>query len=276
MTLLGERIADTAQTTMGEVVLSVIAPCFNEEDNVDLLVDRTIATFDTLGVSAELLLIDDGSRDATWDRITRRAQADSRVRDLRHETNRGIEEAWHSGLRAANGRLVCLIDADLQNRPEDIPQLFKAYLRDVPDLVQAVRHPMRGVRRCRMFSRGLNLLLNVVFGMKLRDNKSGFVLARKEALTELLHHEREYRYFQSFIGAAAGVRGYSITEVDTEFDQRHAGRSFLSRFPLLVSLRIVKEMIRYRVETWEQSRKARRGTNWFLTARLADSTGGDA
>jgi len=275
MTLSGETAHDSARTALGEVVLSVIAPCFNEKDNVDLLVDRTIATFDAMGIPAELLLIDDGSHDATWDRITGKAQADPRVRGVRHEVNCGIEGAWHSGLRTANGRLTCLIDADLQNRPEDIESLYRAYLRDVPDLVQAVRHPMRGVRRCRLFSRGLNLLLNVVFGMKLRDNKSGFVLARRETLTELLQHEREYRYFQSFIGAAAGVRGYLITEVDTDFDQRHAGKSFLSRFPILVSLRIVREMIRYRAETWELAHKTRRQTNWFPTSALADSTGGE-
>ena len=166
----------------GDIVISVIAPCFNEEENVDPLVDRMIAAFDAMNVPAELLLIDDGSRDATWERISVRAAADARVRGVKHDANRGIEGAWQSGLEAAKGRLACLIDADLQNRPEDVVRLYKAYLRDLPDLVQAVRHPVRGLRRCRMFSRGLNFLLNTVFGMKLRDNKSGFVLGRRETL----------------------------------------------------------------------------------------------
>jgi dolichol-phosphate mannosyltransferase len=260
----------------GDVVLSVIAPCFNEEGNVDALVDRMVATFDAMNVSAELLLIDDGSRDATWERVAARVQGDSRVRGVKHETNQGIEGAWRSGIDAAGGHLACLIDSDLQNRPEDVARLYKAYLRDVPDLVQAVRHPVRGLRRCRLFSRGLNFLLNTVFGMKLRDNKSGFLLARKEALAELLRHEGEYRYFQSFIGAAAGVRGYYITEVDTDFDQRRAGKSFLSRLPIVVSIRIVREMFRYRAETWERSRKTRRPRDWFLTASLADQAGAKA
>ncbi|MDO8632364.1 MAG: glycosyltransferase family 2 protein [Phycisphaerales bacterium] len=260
----------------GDVVLSVVAPCFNEEGNIDSLVDRMVATFDSMNVSADLLLIDDGSRDATWERIAARVQGDSRVRGVKHETNRGIEGAWRSGMDAAAGCLVCLIDSDLQNRPEDVARLYRAYLRDVPDLVQAVRHPVRGLRRCRLFSRGLNFLLNTVFGMKLRDNKSGFVLARKAALAELLQHEGEYRYFQSFIGTAAGVRGYFITEVDTDFDQRRTGKSFLSRFPIVVSMRIVSEMFRYRAETWELSRKSRRPMDWFLTASLTDQTGAKA
>ncbi len=261
---------------MGDVVLSVIAPCFNEEGNIEALVDRTLATFDSLGIAGQLFLVDDGSRDETWNRITARVQADSRVHGIRHQSNRGIEAAWQSGLEQSAGRLVCLIDADLQNRPEDIEKLYRAYLRDVPELVQAVRHPVRGVRRCRLFSRGLNLLLNFVFGMRLRDNKSGFLLARREVMNELLRNDGGYRYFQSFVGAAAGVRGYGITEVDTEFDARHAGTSFLSRFPILVSLRIIREMIRFRRETWHLSRSMRKQRDWFLAASMTDSAGANA
>jgi len=276
MTSPGTQTPPTSHVGPGDIVLSVIAPCFNEEANVDPLVDRMIAAFDALNVPAELLLVDDGSRDATWERVSARAAVDPRVRGFRHDANRGIEGAWRTGLEAAKGHLACLIDADLQNRPEDVIQLYKAYLRDLPDLVQAVRHPERKLRRCRMFSRGLNFLLNAVFGMRLRDNKSGFVLARREALRELLRHEGKYRYFQSFIGAAAGVRDYIITEVDTDFDLRHAGKSFLSRFPILVSYRIVREMFRYRRETLDLSRKLRRSTDWFQTAALPGPTGANA
>jgi len=249
-----------------EVVLSVIAPCFNEEGNIDALVDRTLATFDALGLDGELILIDDGSDDETWRRIVAGSQSDRRVRGQRQHGNFGIEAAWRKGLQAARGHLVCFIDSDLQNRPEDIAHLFKAYVRNVPDLVQAVRHPVRGLRRRRLFSRGLNLLLNVAFGTKLRDNKSGFVLGRKSSIAPLLEHRNAYRYFQSFIGAAAGVRGYSFIEVDTDFEQRQAGRSFLSRFPLIVSARIVWELFKYRVETWQLWRSRCQQVDWFGSA----------
>ncbi len=251
---------------LDEVVLSVIAPCFNEEGNIDALADRTLATFDAMGVDGELILIDDGSEDDTWQRIITRTQNDRRVRGQRQHRNFGIEAAWGKGLQAARGHLVCLIDSDLQNRPEDIARLFKAYIQHVPDLVQAVRHPVRGLRHKRLFSRGLNLLLNMVFGTKLRDNKSGFVLGRKSSIVPMLEHRNEYRYFQSFIGAAAGVRGYSIIEVDTDFEQRQAGTSFLSRFPLVVSARIVWELFKYRVETRELSRAHRGQVDWFGSA----------
>jgi glycosyltransferase involved in cell wall biosynthesis len=230
------------------IELSVIAPCFNEEGNVAELVRRTTAVFDELGIDAELVLIDDGSRDRTWELIEHAAGSEPRVRGVRHHENRGIEGGWNSGIEAARGELLCLIDSDLQNRPEDIPRLYRLYRSERPDMVQAVRHT-RGVQSRKLFSRGLNTILNVSFGMSLRDNKSGFILASRAVLAELLQHRFRYRYFQSFIGAAAGVRGYRIAEVDTDFHPRQAGKSFLSDYPVVVSLRICGELLKYRAET---------------------------
>ena len=78
-------------------VLSVIAPCFNEELNVDNLVARTLASLDALPVPAELILVDDGSRDATWARIEALEKAHDRVRGFRHAKNKGIVGGWPWG-----------------------------------------------------------------------------------------------------------------------------------------------------------------------------------
>jgi phenylacetate-CoA ligase len=228
--------------------LSVIAPCYNEEGNVAELVRRTLATFDDANIHGELVLVDDGSKDTTWERITAAMRDEDRVVGVQHTINKGIEGGWHSGLEAARGDLICLIDSDLQNRPEDVAHMYAAYQREDPDLVQAVRHP-KNVHSRRMFSRGLNHLLNAAFGMDLRDNKSGFILCGRELMSELLQHRYRYRYFQSFIGAAAGVRGLRIAEIDTNFEPRQAGESFLSEFPVRVSLRIVGELAKFRWET---------------------------
>jgi phenylacetate-CoA ligase len=254
------------------VALTVIAPCFNEAGNIDPLVDRTLATFDRHGIPAELLLVDDGSADATWEAIARRSRRDARVRGVQHSRNRGIEAAWHSALARAAGELICLIDADLQNRPEDVAMLYATYRDGTADLVQGVRNPEEGVRRLLLFSRALNFLLNASFGMHLRDSKSGFILSRREVLADILDHRRQYRYFQSFIGVAAGARGYRIAEVDTPFDQRLAGRSFLRRFPVLVSLRIVWELVVYRLESrGARARAPRRAA--IVPAGVASSGG---
>ncbi|MFQ5590286.1 MAG: glycosyltransferase family 2 protein [Phycisphaerae bacterium] len=241
------RCAKAKRDTVG---LSVIAPCFNEEGNIGSLVRRTLAVFDAMGLKAELVLIDDGSSDATWARIVEHCRCDSRVCGHRHARNRGIVPSWTTGLNRSSGELVCLIDADLQNRPEDIARLYEAFDEETCDVVQAVRHAVQGTRRLNLFSMGLLLLLNTVFNMRLRDSKSGFILCRRETLTAMLRHRHSYRYFQSLIGVSAGLRGFTIKEVDTLFEARVQGRSFLSRFPLLVSCRIVWEIIKFRVETW--------------------------
>ncbi len=254
-------------------VLTVIAPCFNEQDNIDLLVKRALATFDDMATSAEMVLVDDASTDETWTRIHEQTLRDDRIRGVRHDSNQGIVAAWHTGVAAARGKLICTIDADLQNRPEDIARLYKCYLRELPDVIQAVRHPGPGVTRCRLFSRGLNFLLNRAFGMRLRDNKSGFVLCRREVLTDILRHRYRYRYFQSFIGVSAHARGYQVADVHTDFDQRHGGTSFLNRFPIGVSLRIFWELLKFRVETLADAQAAGSRTGWPVAPGLAKSAG---
>ena len=156
--------------------------------------------------------------------------------------------AWLSGLEAARGSLVCLIDSDLQNLPEDVPRLYEAYVDGSADIVQAIRCAAPGVTRNRFFSRGLNGLLNVVFQMHSRDNKSGFILCRREVLTHVLQTRYTYRYFQNFLGVAAHARGYTISEIETIFGQRNGGTSFLSSMPLVFSARVLWEMVKFRVE----------------------------
>jgi len=260
------------------VEVSVIAPCLNEEANIQLLVERTLATFDRSGIAGELVLVDDGSTDRTWEEILTCSRRDTRVRGIRHTVNQGMEGAWKSGLHAACGSLLCLIDADLQNRPEDIAELYAAYRERKTDIVQAVRHPVEGARRCLAFSRGLNLLLNLTFGMGMRDSKSGFILTKREVLERILTHRYRYRYFQCFIGAAANVQGYTVAEIDTDFNGRHGGESFLSRLPIGVSLRALWELIKYRVETLAvtNARVAHVSDTCPLSAPLAGTTGSES
>ena len=243
----------------GPIVLTVIAPCLNEEANIPALVNRTLKVFDVMGVAAELLLIDDGSSDGTWEAIREHGARDTRVRGVRHASNLGIEHAWRSGLGAARGESVCLIDADLQNQPEDIALLYETYMRGSDDIVQAVRHPISPLERSLLLTRGLNTLLNTVFHTRLRDNKSGFIICSHDVLTHTLEHRYHYRYFQSLIGVAARARGFTIGEMDTVFHHRHGGTSFLSRFPVLVSTRILVELMKFRVEVWLESRRSQTG-----------------
>jgi phenylacetate-CoA ligase len=97
------------------------------------------------------------------------------------------------------------------------------------DVVQGWRTSIGRLRDSRwLLSRGLNVLLNACFAMRSRDNKSGFVVCRRVVLEEILSHRFRYRYFQTFITVSAQAKGYTIREVETLFESRRQGRSFMA------------------------------------------------
>jgi phenylacetate-CoA ligase len=209
--------------------LSVIVPCFNEELNIPELTARLLRTFEVGAFRGEVVLVDDGSRDGTA-RVIREQMAahPESVNGVFHITNLGIAEGWKSGARAARGRLCATIDADLQYQPEDLLRLRRELLEHSLDVVQGWRSTV-GRRKDRRYtmSRGLNALLNGVFSMSLQDNKSGFVMCEKEVFEDLLTYRGSYFYWQSFVMVAAHAKGYSYKQIETLFEQRRQGTSFL-------------------------------------------------
>jgi phenylacetate-CoA ligase len=222
--------------------LSVIAPCFNEEENLDALVGRVGAALTE--VDFELILVDDGSHDGSWERMARLASAHPFVVPVRHATNLGLVAGWRSGVAHARAELVCVLDADLQYRPEDIPRLLYAYRQAKVDIVQGARRWADGSRDPRFWiSRGLNLLLNAAFAMDLEDNKSGFFVCRRQVFETMLAHRERYHAWQNLIMVAANARGYSHLSVPVIFDKRNAGRSFLGALPVTHSLRSLMDVV---------------------------------
>ena len=217
---------------MKRIDVSVVAPCFNESRNVVELASRLQETFRKGGFQGEVILVDDGSSDDTGTLIDSLAKQHPNVVAVHHPSNRGIEAGWKTGLMTASGEHACLIDADLQNLPEDVSRLYREIRFSHADLVQGFRSSIGRVRDSRyLLSRGLNLILNLLFGMHQRDNKSGFVIARTETLRSILCHRLSYRYFQTFIAVSAYAKAYSIREIETLFTSRLLGKSFLPRLP---------------------------------------------
>jgi phenylacetate-CoA ligase len=229
--------------------LSVVAPCYNEAKNLPELVERLGRVFDRKEIAGEVVLVDDGSRDDTAEVIRALAAADPRVTGVFHEKNRGIAAAWTSGVERAAGEYVCFIDADLQNLPEDVWRLYREIRLTHADVVQGYRSSVGRLRDSRyLLSKGLNTLLNLLFGMSARDNKSGFVIGLRETMADILHHRYAYRYFQTFITVAARAKGYTVREVETIFESRLLGESFMSRVPLLVVARALGDLAKGFVE----------------------------
>jgi phenylacetate-CoA ligase len=231
------------------VELSVVVPCLNEEDNLDALVRRVGRAIG--GIEAvrrdggELILVDDGSADRTWDKMHALRRGAPFVVPQRHAKRRGIAEAWRTGVRAARGRLVCVLDADLQYEPEEIPRLHDLLERSQADIVQGARVPVDRPRDSRYWlSRGLNSVLNRTFGMNLRDNKSGFLVTRREVFVDLLDYRGDYAHWQVFIMVAARARGYRAVDTPTPFRPRVAGRSAFGDVPFGTVAQVCVDVVR--------------------------------
>ena len=209
--------------------LSVIVPCYNEEANLDELVTRFVTILDLFRIRAEIILVDDCSRDATRRVIEEleRRHADTVV-GVFHEQNQGISGGWRSGLAKSRAPLVAITDADLQYAPEDLPRLYQILKREGADVVQGWRiaKTFKGWYRYAL-SLAFSFMLNRLFGMNLRDIKSGFLCTRREIFGEMLETRYRYRYLQHFIVVNAASKGFSVRQEPVLFWDRHAGESFI-------------------------------------------------
>jgi dolichol-phosphate mannosyltransferase len=123
--------------------LSVVVPAFNEEANVETMHRRLVAALDDVVESLEILFIDDGSSDATWSRVRELAASDGRVRGIRFARNFGHQAALTAGVDAAKGRAVVIIDGDLQDPPEVIPEMVARW-REGFEVVYGQREEREG------------------------------------------------------------------------------------------------------------------------------------
>lgn len=222
--------------------LSVIVPCFNEEENLPLLTQRMVDALAGDQIDAEIILVDDASRDQTKKIIKEQEKKYKNVVGVYHEVNKGIVGGWRSGLEAAKGKFVVTIDADLQYLPEDVPRLYAEAKTDRWDLVQGWRQFSRDNHFIRFFlSVALSGFLNLLFGMWLKDIKSGFILYRKEVFIDIMDYKRDYQMFQHFVTIAANAKGYRINQIPVAFERRNAGESFITQ-PFWFSVRVLKEI----------------------------------
>lgn len=210
--------------------LSVVGSAYNESGNIVELVERLQRVFEKKDIDGEIVLINDASTDDTGSLMDELAHVYPNIQVAHNARNMGIAESWNIGAQAARGRYVCLMDTDLQNLPEDVHVLYRELLFTNADLVQGWRNHVGPTNHNPQYylSRGLNGLLNILFSMSLRDNKSGFVVARREVLLDVLKHKKRYRHFQTFITVAAHAKGYTIREIETLFAERQLGRSYLA------------------------------------------------
>lgn len=201
--------------------LSVVVPLYNEAGNVRPLYGAVRSALD-YGIRWELLLVDDGSRDATAELAGELAREDGRVRLIRLARNFGQTGAMQAGFDQSRGRAVVSMDGDLQNDPRDIPMLVER-LGDEYDLVAGYRV----ARQDRLMSRRLpswvaNHLIRWVTGVDIRDNGCSLKAYRRELLGQIRLYSDMHRFIPAI---AAGMAGARITEVPVRHHARRHGES---------------------------------------------------
>jgi len=201
--------------------LSVVVPLYNEEANVRPLYDAVTAALEN-GGRWELILVDDGSEDATAEMAGEIARDDDRVRLIRLARNFGQTGAMQAGFDQSRGRVVVSMDGDLQNDPRDIPMLVER-LGDEYDLVAGyrVRRQDRLVSR-RVPSWVANRLIRWVTGVDIRDNGCSLKAYRRELLDRVHLYSDMHRFIPA---VAAGIAGARITELPVRHHARRHGQS---------------------------------------------------
>ena len=203
-------ISDFATVIPPEV--SVIIPVFNEEGSVAQL--QTELEVALKGISHELLFVDDGSRDRTIERIRRNPG----VRILEFEKNTGQSAAMYAGLAAATGRVLVLIDGDLQNDPGDIPRLLREIERGA-DMVCGYRFKRRDTWFKRFQSKIANRVRSRFTKDGVRDTGCTLKAMRRECREALIPFHGMHRFIPALIKGL----GYKVTEVPVNHRRRQHG-----------------------------------------------------
>lgn len=214
-------------------MISVVAPIFNEGAGVDRFVDRLTEVLTAAGLTYELVLVDDGSADDSWDRVAARALLDEHVRGLKLSRNFGKESAVLAGLENAAGDAVVVIDSDLQHPPDAIPEMVRRW-REGAHVVEAVKRNRTGQGLVgRLGGRAFNKAFTGLTRVDLVDATDFRLLGRPalEALLRLPEHSSFFRGTSSWIG-------FRRSTIEVDIDQRAGGRSrwtFGSLFRLAVN-----------------------------------------
>ena len=204
-------------------MISIVVPAYNEERNLDVLHRRVSEIMDsTVGRDDwELVFVDDGSKDGTWQAIDALNKTDLRVRGVRLSRNFGHQSALMAGLAAARGQAVIMMDADLQHPPELLPQLVAKW-RDGFQIVHAVRRDPPNLSWFkRATSRAYYKMFAFLSGVEIEPGAADFRLLDRQVLDEILQFEEEGLFLRGIVHWV----GYATASVPFDCGERHAGSS---------------------------------------------------
>jgi dolichol-phosphate mannosyltransferase len=233
-------------------VLSLVVPCYNEADNLRPLMAAIRDSAEPLQLAYEIVVTDDCSRDGSWDILKELAAKDAHIRVQRFAFNCGESAASWAGLKAARGRYLVTLDADLQNDPRDLPKFIEA-LKNF-DCVCGTRVQTRGqgdnfVRIAS--SRIANWVRNKLSGEKISDAGCTYRAFKRECIENLKFFKGMHRFLPTLFK----IEGFTVTEIPVTNNPRFAGQShygvwnrlFASFYDLLAVRWMKKRMFRFQV-----------------------------
>jgi glycosyltransferase involved in cell wall biosynthesis len=241
---------DPTQTTTTRPYLSLVIPAYNEQENVDALLQRVGAALGQVGRPFEVIIVDDGSTDQTPKLLNEAMARLPWLRVLRLLKNSGQSAAFDAGFKAARGEVVATIDADLQNDPEEIPRLLP--MLDGSDMVTGWRRDRQDTKFRKVQTRIANRIRNWISDETIQDSASSLKLYKRHCLEGIQLFTGAHRFFPTLVK----MRGYTVREEPVKHSARHAGtakygfrnRAFRAFVDLLAVRWMKKRYIRYDVK----------------------------
>ncbi len=221
-------VPERAAATAPEPYLSVVVPVFDEEENLGELASRLAAALAPLDRPYEIVLINDGSRDRSFEILRQLAAADPHLVVLDFNRNYGQHAAVFAGFEAARGEIVVTLDADLQNPPEEVPKLV-AKMAEGYDVVGSVRLQRQDTFFRRAASRLVNRLTAAATGVQLSDYGCMLRAYRRDVVKTLCAS----REISTFIPVLADMFAGRVTEIPVAHAERARGESKYSLWKLI-------------------------------------------
>src|SRR4051812_47793910 len=216
--------------------ISVVIPLFNEEENVQALLDELFSALTRLGRTHEVICVDDGSRDGTFSALSRLAAQRPELRVIRFRLNFGQTAAMSAGIEAARGDVIVPMDGDLQNDPADIGKLL-ARLDAGADVVSGWRKHRKDKEFGRKLpSRVANRMISAISGVRLHDYGCSLKAYRRDVLRDV----KLYGEMHRFIPIYASWQGARVTEMVVNHRARRAGKS---KYGLSRTLKVVLDLM---------------------------------
>lgn len=220
--------------------LSIVISLFNEEESLPELVSWIERVMETHGWNYEVIMVDDGSRDGSWEIIKGLSEKNPSIRGISFRRNYGKSAALFHGFKAAEGRVVITMDADLQDSPDEIPELYRMVVEEGFDIVSGWKKQRFDNKLTKNLpSKLYNWTARKITGIKLHDMNCGLKAYRNEVVKNIEVYGEMHRYIP-YLAKNAGFD--KITEKPVQHQKRKYGKSkfglerFVNGFLDLISL----------------------------------------